>query len=107
MYGFQYIEDDDPEGARAQRASPVQPARTSEQARRKSASKTAAEGLPVHSLPTLLDDLATLALSTVHLPDNPENRFTVATQPTLLQRRAFELLDVDPTKMFPVCVQVQ
>ncbi len=101
------FEDDDPEGARAQRTSPVQPARTSERARRKSASKTTAEGLPVHSLPTLLEDLATLALNTVHLPDNPENRFAVATQPTPLQRRAFELLDVDPAKMFPVRVQVE
>ena len=101
------FQDDDPEGARAQRASPVQPARTSERARRKSASKTTAEGLPAHSLTTLLEDLATLALNTVHLPDNPENRFTVATQPTPLQRRAFELLDVDPVKMFPVRVQVE
>ena len=101
------FQDDDPEGALAQRASPVQPARTSEQARRKSATRSTAEGLPVHSLSTLLDDLATLALNTVHLPDNPENRFAVATQPTPLQRRAFELLDVDPVKMFPVRVQVE
>ena len=101
------FEDDDPEGACAQRASPVQPARTSERARRKSATGTTAAGLPVHSLPTLLDDLATLTLNTVHLPDNPGNRFTVATQPTPLQQRAFELLDVDPVKMFPVRVQVE
>ena len=78
------FEDEDPEGARAQRTSLVQPARTSERARHKSASKTTAEGLPAHSLSTLLDDLATLALNTVHLPDNPENRFAVATQPTPL-----------------------
>lgn len=101
------FEDDDPEGAAAQRASPVQPARTSDRARRKSATGRTAEGLPVHSLPSLLDDLATLTLNTVHLPDNPENRFNVATQPTPLQRRAFELLDVDPAKMFPVRVQVE
>ena len=43
-----------------------------------SASTTAA-GLPAHSLTTLLDDLATLALNTVHLPDNPEHRFAVVT----------------------------
>ena len=69
------FEDDDPEGAGTQRTSPVQPARTSEQARRKSATGRTAEGLPAHSLPSLLDDLATLTLNTVHLPDNPENRF--------------------------------
>ena len=93
------FEDEDPEGDRAQRASPVQPARTSEQTQRKSATRSTAEGLPEHSLSTLLDDLATLALNTVHLPDNPENRFAVATQPTPLQRRAFELLDIDPAKI--------
>ena len=101
------FEDDDPEGAGTRRTSPVQPARTSDQARRKSATGRTAEGLPAHSLPSLLDDLATLTLNTVHLPDNPENRFNVATQPTPLQRSAFELLDVDPVKMFPVRVQFE
>lgn len=101
------FEDDDPDGAGTQRTSPVQPARTSEQARRKSATRRTAEGLPAHSLPSLLDDLATLTLNTMHLPDNPDNRFNVPTQPTPLQRRAFELLDVDPVKMFPVRVQVE
>ena len=102
------FEDDDPEGTCAQRASPVQPARTSERvATFPQNTQTTAEGLSVHSLPTLLDDLATLALNTVHLPNNPEHRFTVATQPTPLQRRVLELLDVDPVKMFPVRVQVE
>ena len=101
------FQDEDPGGASAQRASPVQPARTSERARRKSATRSTAEGLPAHSLSTLLDDLARLALNTVHMPDNPENRFAVATQPTPPQRRAFELLGVDPAKMFPARVQVE
>ncbi|MCZ0943404.1 MAG: transposase [Gammaproteobacteria bacterium] len=101
------FEDDDPEGARAQRDSPVKLAKASERARRKSASKTTADGLPAHSLTTLLDDLATLALNTVQLPGSPESRFFVATQPTPLQRKAFELLDVDPAKMFPVRVQAE
>ena len=101
------FEDDDPEGARAQRTSPVQKAQPSERARHKSATKTTHAGLPAHSLTTLLDDLATLTLNTVHLPDNPENRFTVSAQPTPVQRRAFELLNVEPSKMFPVRVQVK
>lgn len=78
--------DDDPEGTRAQRSSPVQPPRTSERARRKSASKTTAAGLPARSLPTLLDDLATLVLNTAHLPANPENLFAVTTRPTSTPR---------------------
>ena len=101
------FEDVDPEGARAQRTSPVQKAQPSDRARHKSATKTSAEGLPVHSLPTLLDDLATLALNSMELPGNPGHPFTVATQPTPLQSRAFELLGVDPAKMFPVRVQVE
>ena len=59
------FEDDDPEGARAQRTSPVQKAQPSERARHKSATKTTPAGLPAHSLTTLLDDLATLTLNTV------------------------------------------
>ena len=43
----------------------------------------------------------------MELPDNPDQPFTVATQPTPLQSRAFELLGVDPAKMFAVRVQVK
>ena len=99
------FEDDDPEGARAQLTSPAQEAQPSERARRKSATKSTAGGLPVYSLPTLLDDLATLAVNVMELPGNPGHTFTGATQPTRMQRRAFELLGVDPAKMFPVRVQ--
>ena len=74
---------------------------------KRNAGKITAEDLPVHSLPTLLLDLATLTLNTVHPPDNPENRFTVASHPTALQQQAFDLLDVDPAKMFPVRVQLE
>ncbi len=101
------FEDDDPEGAQAQRASPVHKAQPSQRARHKTNTKTSADGLPVHSLPTLLDDLATLAVNVIELPGNPDRPFTVNTQPTPGQRRAFELLDIDPAKMFPVHVQAE
>ncbi len=55
----------------------------------------------------LTEDLANLTLNTLHLPHNPENRFAVATQPTPLQRRAFQLLDIDPVKVFQVSVRVE
>ena len=74
-------------------------------AQRKSASKITAEGLPVHSLTTLLEDLGTQALNTMHLPNNPDNCFTVLTQATPVQSRAFELLEVGPDKLFPVGLQ--
>ena len=95
------FEDDDPEAARAKRTSPVQKAEVSDGARAKAAAKTTRDGLPVHSMSTLLDDLATLALNQIALPKLPDHPFTVATDPTPLQRRAFELLEVEPTKMIP------
>jgi hypothetical protein len=45
----------------------------------------------VHSLATLLEDLATIAASRVQ-PASGLPAFTVITTPTPLQRRAFELL---------------
>ena len=51
------------------------------------------KGLPVHSFQTLLDDLATLVLNTVQLPTD-KGSMTMATQPTALQSKAFELLEV-------------
>ena len=46
-----------------------------------------------------MDDLATLSLNEVTLPGNPDHRFSVMTEPTVLQQRAFELLGVDPGKL--------
>lgn len=85
------FQDDDPAGAEGDRRSIVAPARRSIRARRKAQRKRTDDGLPVHSFETLLDDLATLT-------DN-RMRFGTATfrqvaQPTVLQKRAFELLDV-------------
>ncbi|MDE0694322.1 MAG: IS1634 family transposase, partial [Boseongicola sp.] len=65
------FEDDDREGARAQRNSPVEPARVSESARAKAADKRTPDGLPVHGFTTLLADLATLTLNEVTLPGSP------------------------------------
>ena len=44
------FEDDDREGARAQRTSPVAPAKVSESAKLKADTKLTSDGLPVHSL---------------------------------------------------------
>ena len=92
------FEDDDREGARAQRNSPVEPARVSESARAKAADKRTPDGLPVHSLTTLLADLATLTLNEVTLPGSPDHAFPLLATPTELQRRAFELLEIDPAR---------
>ena len=65
------FEDDDREGARAQRSSPVEPARA------KAADKRTPDGLPVHSLTTLLADLATLTLNEATVPAGPDHGFPV------------------------------
>ena len=51
------FDDDDPEQAQAKRKSAVAPAERSDSARRKDATKRTDDGLPVHSVRTLLDDL--------------------------------------------------
>ncbi len=90
------FQDEDPAAARAQRSTPVEPAQVSERARRKAATKLTPEGFPAHSFPTLLGDLASLVLNRVRLPTQGQTALAIATQPTALQRRAFDLLGIDP-----------
>ena len=98
------FQDDDPAAARARRDMPVEPAEVSERAKRKADTKTTPEGLPVHSFPTLLGDLANLVLNRVRLPTQEMTATTIATEPTRLQRRAFELLGVDPPQTVSITV---
>lgn len=95
------FEDDDPAGAAAQRRSPVAKAEVSESAKSKSASKKTADGHTAHSLSTLLDDLSTLSLNSVSLPGQVEAAMPVLAAQTPLQKRAMELLGVDPQKYVP------
>ena len=92
------FEDDDREGARAQRNSPVEKAEVSESAKAKADTKRTPDGLPVHSFTTLLSDLGTLTLNHACLPGRPDSRFLLASEPTELQARAFELLGMDPDR---------
>ncbi len=92
------FEDDDREGARAQRSSPVEKAEVSESARAKADTKRTPDGLPVHSFTTLLSDLATLTLNHASIPGRPDSRFLLASEPTELQARAFALLGMDPDR---------
>ncbi len=92
------FEEQDREAARQRRNSPVEPAQVSESTQAKAASKQTADGLPVHSLTTLLADLATLTLNEVALPEAPEHSFPLQTRATPVQQQAFDLLEVDPTR---------
>jgi len=87
------FDDEDREGAQAQRTSIVAPAQRSESAQKKAASKQTADGLPVHSFQTLLADLATLTRNRVRLG---EHSFDMLTTPTAVQKRALQLLEVKP-----------
>ena len=96
------FQDDDPAAARAQRDTPVEPARVSERAKRKADTKTTADSLPAHSFPTLLADLSNFALNRVVLPTQHKTAITVTTKPTQLQSQAFALLGVDPNQTVPI-----
>ena len=98
------FQDDDPAAASAQRSTPVEPAEVSERARHQAATKRTPEGLPAHSFPTLLGDLASLVLNQVCLPWQEQAAIAVATKPTAIQRRAFDLLGVDPTRNVSITV---
>ena len=89
------FEDDDRAGALAQRNSPV------ETARRKDAAMRAADDLPAHSFRTLLDDLSGMALNQLRLPSHGVSLLSVVTKPTPVQKRAFQLLGVDPGHNVP------
>ena len=98
------FQDDDPVAARARRDTPVEPAEVSDRAKDKADTKTTLEGFPVHSFPTLLGDLSTIALNRLTLPTQAKTVITIATEPTTLQRQAFDLLGVDPPQTVPITV---
>ena len=66
------------------------------------ASSITAAVVPVHSFETLLDDLSSVVLNIVRMAEHPESRLAPVTQPTPLQARAFELLEVKPTRLVPI-----
>ena len=95
------FQDDEKESAREERASPVAPAEVSASAKSRADSKLTADGHPVHSFRTLMEDLATLTLNEVSLPGNPELALPLLAVPTQLQAKALELLGIRPEKTVP------
>jgi len=86
------FDEEDWEAAEQRRTSVVAPAQHSPSALAKSASKRNAEGLPVHSFRTLLQDLATLTRNRIVPKDTGMPPFDMLSVPTPLQQRAFTLL---------------
>ena len=68
----------------------------SELAKAEDDSKTADNGLPLHSFRTLLEDLGTLTYNITHTALNPEAKIVLTTRPTPLQDKAFKLLGLNP-----------
>jgi hypothetical protein len=88
------FDDHDRAAAEAARPSPVAKAKASPAARRKAQTQRTDDGLPVHSFRSLLADLATLTRNTVRF--GRDHTTTLLATPTEIQRRAFQLLDVQP-----------
>lgn len=86
--------DEDPAGAQQLRDSPVSPARRSPSAEKKARERLTPDGLPVHDFQGLLKALGTLTKNQVCLVGSEDAEFTQYAQPTALQQRAFELLEV-------------
>ena len=88
------FDDDDPAAAQTARHSIVALAQVSISAQEKAGAKRTADGWPVHSFGTLLDDLATIIRNRVAARLPGAEPFDVVTRPTALQREAFRLLGV-------------
>ena len=90
------FDDEQLDLASASRASAVAKAVRSEHAKDKDASKTADDGLPLHSFRTLLKDLGTLAYNVTHANVSPNTKIVQTTRPTPVQTKAFALLALNP-----------
>jgi hypothetical protein len=88
------FDDHDRPAGEALRASPVAKAQPSPAAKRKARTKQTDDDLPVHSFRSLLADLATLTRNTVRF--GRAATFPVLATPTEIQRRALDLLGLQP-----------
>jgi len=85
--------DDEELPADRQQRDPVAPAAASASAQRKKRLRQTADGLPVNSLQTLLETLATQTRNSCRLPAEPSGTtFQLLSSPSPLQARAFQLL---------------
>ena len=91
------FDDETLEAARRTR-DPVAPAKPTPRAREKKARRRTDDGLALHSLDTLLAELATRCRNTCRVLSDPTApAFSLLTEPTQTQRRVAELIE-----MFPV-----
>ena len=101
------FQDDDCDSARRARHSPVAQAKPSPHAKRKAHIKQTADGHTVSSSTSLLEHLKGYSCLKMAVVSHPQHTFTTNPNPTPLQQRAFELLEINSRKMFPVEWQVE
>ncbi len=93
------FDDEELETERARR-DPVLAAQPSESAKRKKRKRLTEDGLPLHSLETLMTAMGTRARHQCRLPSEPDAPCVQrVTEPTPLQRRALELVRMFPGKI--------
>jgi len=88
------FDDDDLQGAQANRSSVVAPAQRSTSAKAKARRKRTKDNLPVHSFRSLLKDLATICKNRVQPRIPGALAFDKITVPTPVQEKALKLLRV-------------
>jgi transposase len=88
------FDDHDQTAADAARASIVAKAERSNAAKHKAATKRTADGGPVHSFRSLLDDLATVTRNIMAMAQSPGATFVLYPKLTPAQERVFQLLEV-------------
>ncbi len=77
-------------------------AKQSPEAKRKKARRRTAEGLPIHIFTTLIAELGTQCRNLCRLKFDPQApAFQQDTEPTQIQRRAFELINAVPVQGTP------
>jgi transposase len=90
------FDDEDKKAAEKQRSSIVAPARRSPAALDKAHTKKTAEGEPVHSFRTLLQDLSTIVKNRIQPKDKATQPFDIITRATALQQKALDLVKTVP-----------
>lgn len=93
------FDDPEPETGRALRTSPVAKAEPSPAAQSKRTSRRTDAGLPVLGFTQLIGHLGTLTRNTVRVPLQGGHSFTAFAHPTDLQRKAFDLIAIDPARV--------
>jgi hypothetical protein len=90
------FDDEERDGRRLTR-DPVAPSTPSPSARRKKAARSTRDGFPLHSFATLLQELSTRCRHQCRVKSKASlPSLRLVTQPTPLQQRAFELLELYP-----------